>query len=189
MKFPTLALLLVSIAPSIAYQTSSSSTSSRRAWFQQVATAASSSLLLSSSLPANAVTACPKGSQNCIVTSWTPPASASKDDIVRDVTAVLTSYPQEGQNGIDNRGYDILSDASTGVAKVEYKNFGNFAKFLNGGKPFVDDLVIEITGGSAVAVKSSSRIGDSDLGVNKKRLDYLGEALKAKGWTVPEAKY
>ena len=34
-----------------------------------------------------------------------------------------------------------------------------------GGKPFVDDLEV-LVGGDSVSVRSSSRIGDSDLGVN-----------------------
>ena len=51
------------------------------------------------------------------------------------------------------------------------------------GKPFVDDLIIE-PNGSAFEVRSSSRIGDSDLGVNGKRLAYIGNILKGKGWSI-----
>lgn len=79
--------------------------------------------------------------------------------------------------------------ASSGKADVEYKSgVGNFAKFLNGGKPFVDDLQLEIKDG-AVQVRSSSRVGDSDLGVNQKRLSFFAKALKAKGWDAPEPTY
>lgn len=61
---------------------------------------------------------------------------------------------------------------------------GNFAKFFNGGKPFVDDLKLEVEDSGAVQVKSQSRVGDSDFGVNKKRIDYIAAALASKGWSV-----
>jgi hypothetical protein len=44
---------------------------------------------------------------------------------------------------------------------------GNFAKFFNAGKPFVDDLNIEIEDDGKVEIKSASRVGESDFGVNK----------------------
>jgi uncharacterized protein (DUF1499 family) len=69
---------------------------------------------------------------------------------------------------------------------VEYRSSGKgfFAKTFNGGKPFVDDLNVEVDGSGNVQVRSQSRVGDSDFGVNKKRVDYLAAGLKGKGWTV-----
>ena len=55
-------------------------------------------------------------------------------------------------------------------------------------RPFIDDLKVEITD-NGVEVRSSSRVGESDFGVNQKRLAYLGQGLAAAGWTVPEPKY
>ena len=163
--------------------------SSRRALFQQASAAALGGLAFASQ--ANALDACPPKSQNCIRTSWTAPEGASKSDMVDTILSVLNAYPQEGQNGADNSGYTIVDDklANNGYARVEYRNFGNFAKFLNGGKPFVDDLIIEIDGSNQVQVNSASRVGESDFGVNQKRLLYLGNALKSKGWTVPDPTY
>ena len=75
--------------------------------------------------------------------------------------------------------------ASDGVARLEFKSgLGNFAKFFNGGKPFVDDLQLEVSSES-VAVKSASRVGDSDFGVNAKRLNFISAGLRAKGWSAP----
>lgn len=34
-------------------------------------------------------------------------------------------------------------------------------------------------------VRSSSRLGFLDLGVNAKRLNWISKALRAKGWTAP----
>jgi len=59
---------------------------------------------------------------------------------------------------------------------------GTFAKLFNGGKPFVDDLIVE-PNGSAFEFRSSSRVGDSDFGVNKARLAFIGNSLQEKGWT------
>ena len=80
--------------------------------------------------------------------------------------------------------------AKSGTARVEYKSgIGNFAKFLNGGKPFVDDLKLEIADSGAVEVRSASRIGESDLGVNKKRLEFLKKGVVAAGWSAPDPMY
>ena len=60
---------------------------------------------------------------------------------------------------------------------------GTFAKMFNGGRPFVDDLVIEPNGDGAYEFRSASRVGDSDFGVNGKSLSYIGGILKEKGWS------
>ena len=143
--------------------------------------------------PALAIQACPPGSKNCIRTTWTPPAGMSKSVVAETLRAVIKSYPQEGQNGVDCNGWTIVVDELDGPvskARVEFRScVGFFAKLVNAGQPFIDDLELEVGDGGTVQVRSSSRIGESDLGVNKKRLDYLGDALRAKGWGVPPANY
>jgi hypothetical protein len=168
---------------------------SRRAFFQKAAVtaaAASAAVLLPvSAAQAAALDACPPKSQNCIRTTWTPPEGTSKAKMAAAVKDVLTAYPQEGQNKVDLGGWQIVEDGlENGTsARVEYTSgLGNFAKFLNGNKPFVDDLKIEITD-KTVELRSSSRIGESDLGVNQKRLAYLATAIKAMGWEAAEPKY
>jgi len=52
---------------------------------------------------------------------------------------------------------------------------------------FVDDLELSVEDGF-VGVRSSSRVGDSDFGVNAKRLNFLSAALRGKGWDAPEIK-
>ena len=91
-----------------------------------------------------------------------------------------------GQNKADEGGWSFAVDEldKSGYARLEYKSgLGNMAKYFNGGKPFVDDLEV-LVGSDSVSVRSSSRVGDSDLGVNAKRLAYLAKDLKAKGWDV-----
>lgn len=173
------------------------SVSTRREVWQQAGKTLVASLVVTGTtyIPqppsAQALEACLRGSQNCIRTSWTAPEKLSKAEMVDTIMGVINSYPQEGQAGVDNNGYTVAENtlADKGYARVEYRNFGNFAKFLNGGRPFVDDLEVELTDSNTVQVKSSSRIGESDLGVNQKRLLYIGKALKAQGWAVSEPRY
>lgn len=138
----------------------------------------------SSSLPR-----CPPGTQNCIRTAWTAPAGTR--NLGATVLEILSSYPQEGQSGVDKGGWTVAEGnlKSTGKARLEFKSgIGNFAKLFNGGKPFIDDLQIEIVK-NVVEIRSASRIGKSDLGVNKKRLEFLASKARALGWEAPEPKY
>ena len=136
----------------------------------------------------NAIDSCPKGSKNCLRQTWTPPSSVSAADAVSQLRDALNAYPLEGQEDgkVDGGGYIVVSDAlgSGGPIQLEYRSSGKgfFAKSFNAGKPFVDDLVIE-PNGAAFEFRSASRIGDSDFGVNGKRLSYIGGLLKEKGWT------
>lgn len=115
-----------------------------------------------------------------------PPSGVDAAKQLRDV---INAYPQEGQEDgkVDGGGYTIISDTlgkDSGALQLEYRSSGKgtFAKMFNGGKPFVDDLVIE-SSGDVFEFRSASRVGDSDFGVNGKRLSYIGGLLKEKGWT------
>ncbi|HSH69563.1 MAG TPA: DUF1499 domain-containing protein [Deferrisomatales bacterium] len=47
---------------------------------------------------------------------------------------------------------------------------------------FVDDLEVHLPEGSdKLAIRSASRVGSSDLGVNRRRVERLREALRARG--------
>jgi len=137
---------------------------------------------------ANALEACPPKANNCVRTTWTPPASTSKESAISALKEVLSQYPQEGQDNVDGGGWSYATNDldSTGLARLEFKSSGkgNFAKFFNGGKPFIDDLKIEVEDSGVVQVYSQSRLGDSDFGVNAKRVGYLAKGLKAMGWSV-----
>ena len=64
---------------------------------------------------------------------------------------------------------DTLS-SNSGSIVLEYRSSGKgtFAKLFNGGKPFIDDLVIESSSSNdgSFEFRSASRLGDSDFGVN-----------------------
>ena len=77
------------------------------------------------------------------------------------------------------------ADPLTSALRYKSAGTGNFAKFFNGGKPFVDDLDVAINADGSVDFRSASRIGDSDFDVNKKRMNYISAALDARGWKAP----
>jgi Protein of unknown function (DUF1499) len=158
----------------------------RRKAFQTMAT---SCFLVLATPAVQALELCDPKANNCVRTTWTPPAGLSKADAIQGLRAALESYPQGGQSDIDGGGWTIAVDdlKGSGTARVEYKSSGkgNFAKFFNGGKPFVDDLKLEVGDTGIVQVKSQSRVGDSDFGVNGKRVNYLAALLSAKGWNAP----
>ncbi|CAE8601118.1 unnamed protein product [Polarella glacialis] len=146
------------------------------------------------------VDACKEGANNCFSTTsvgkngmstWKWPAGKTRSTAIADLRAVIEAYPKEGQGDVDKGGWsfavDQLTDAGSGYARLEFQSgIGNFAKFFNGGKPFVDDLEVSVEPGSeAVGVRSASRLGDSDFAVNAKRINYLAAALRALGWDAP----
>jgi hypothetical protein len=190
-KFDIMKLLNIVTLISIAGSTSaySTSTSSRRELMSNVAKGALFGIGSVAIAPsAEALEVCPPKANNCVRTAWTPPAGTSKTDAVSTLRDALNAYPQEGQDNVDGGGWVIAEDdlAGSGAARLEYKSSGkgNFAKFFNGGKAFVDDLKVEVGADGTVQVKSQSRVGDSDFGVNLKRTDYIGSTLKAKGWSM-----
>lgn len=64
---------------------------------------------------------------------------------------------------------------------------GDHSSFLSTTKSIDDFEVayVEGRGDRAVQVRSSSRVGYLDFGVNAKRINYIAKQLKAKGWDAP----
>lgn len=194
MKFSALILAAAATASvTDAYSIKPQQSVGRRDMFKQVASAgAAIAFVAGTTSPANALDACPKGSKNCIATQWTPPAGTDAKAAAGTLEKIISSYPQEGQNKVDLGGWKVVDGAYApgSTVSLEYQSgIGNFAKFFNGGKPFVDDLKLAIAADGTVGVRSSSRIGDSDLGVNEKRLSYFVASLRKEGWTAPDPAY
>ena len=147
---------------------------------------------------ANALEGCGRASHNCIRTAWIAPSSiTSPSEAARIIRDVLNTYPQKGQGGVDCNGWRIVKDAlesDAGIITLEFKScVGPAALAINLGQPFIDDLKLEVgkdaDGKMKVSVLSKSRMGSSDLFVNRKRLLFLGSQLKQQGWSVPDPKY
>jgi uncharacterized protein (DUF1499 family) len=143
-----------------------------------------------SSSSSDSLGACPPKSQNCIRTSWTAPAGSNKASGYKTIKSAIQAYPQAGQAKVDLGGWKIVEDDKKGKMRVEYTSgIGFFAKLANGGKPFIDDLRVAVDADGTIQLRSSSRIGQSDLGVNQKRLQYLAKAVAKEGWKIPPIKY
>ena len=97
----------------------------------------------------------------------TPPIPQWSGGKMSDVMTVLNSY-QVGQNGIDGGGYKIIKESQTYV-------YAQFESYKNG---YVDDFEIADIGNGKFDIRSSSRIGYLDYGVNAKRVNYIAKRLR-----------
>lgn len=114
---------------------------------------------------ASPLAGCP-ASPNCVSSTaggdhayrpWTLTADANWPQVVAEVAAM--------------DGARIVADDGSGYLHVEYRSD------LMG---FIDDLELRLDG-RTLSVRSASRVGHSDLGVNRGRVDRLGERLAAAG--------
>jgi hypothetical protein len=185
-------LIVASLSATDAYSIKPEQSVGRRAVFNKVASAGAAVAFAAAASPANALDACPKGSKNCIVTKWSPPSGTDAKAAAGTLKKIIEGYPQEGQNKVDLGGWSAVDGSYSpgSLVSLEYTSgIGNFAKFFNGGKPFIDDVKLAIGNDGGVDVRSSSRIGDSDLGVNEKRLSYFVAKLREEGWSAPDPAY
>ncbi len=90
-----------------------------------------------------------------------------------EILDTINTYPP-GQARIDKGGFSIIT------ADADYL-YVQFESMKHG---FIDDVEFAVTN-KGVQVRSSSRIGSQDLGVNAKRLNWISAELRAKGWTAP----
>ena len=98
--------------------------------------------------------------------------------------AQLDKYPP-GQRGIDGGGWKIqtlrLPETSTGDVAYLYVQFESMlAGYMEEGEFVVGDATAPV-----VNVRTSSRSGYLDFGVNARRLNWLAARLRADGWKAP----
>ena len=100
---------------------------------------------------------------------------------IEDLKQVIDTY-QVGQNGIDGGGFKIIEYDEKG--KYMYVQFQSYKA------GYIDDFECWFNPQSQkFDVRSSSRLGMSDLGVNAKRLEYIGGRLEMEfGWTLERRK-
>lgn len=148
----------------------------------------------SSPIPSSATEPVPKGSTNSIRTTWTAPSDVTGKQAIDQVKTVFESYPQQGQQNIDQGGWKVADGSfEKGVFRLEYTSgVGFFARLLNGGQGFVDDVLVHVMTTETpvrAELRSSSRMGKSDLGVNQKRLAFLAQEIRKQGWEAPNPTY
>ena len=117
---------------------------------------------------------------------WTWPTSLENQQAAfEELRDVLLAYTP-GQNGVDGGGFEIKTfDPKNGYIYVQYESLKN---------GYIDDVEMTVIPGReddprTVHVRSSSRIGYLDFGVNGKRLNYIASSLRAKGWKAEGVDY
>lgn len=111
------------------------------------------------------------GDESHLLELWKP-KSGSK--AMGELLETIKTYPP-GQARIDRGGFSII-DARSDYLYVQFESMKH---------GFIDDVEFAVRSDGKVQVRSSSRIGFLDLGVNGKRLNYISAQLRDKGWTAP----
>lgn len=102
-----------------------------------------------------------------------------------DLEQVVRAYPP-GQRNVDGGGFDVKrSDPAAGYMYVQFESLK---------QGYIDDVEFLVLPGTSagsgeVQVRSASRLGYLDLGVNAKRLNKVAEDLQALPggrWTAPK---
>lgn len=120
------------------------------------------------------------------IPAWKWPQGLSKKQAFEEIEETLKVY-KPGHDNIDGGGFKIVTvDTDNGYIYAQYEALKN---------GYIDDLEFAYIDGldeNAVQVRSSSRVGYLDFGVNSKRLNYIAKNLKEKGspgWNAPGVDY
>jgi uncharacterized protein (DUF1499 family) len=105
----------------------------------------------------------------------------SKDNSMEDIKKVIDTY-EVGQQGIDGGGFQIVE-----YDKAKQYLYVQFQSYRFG---YIDDVEFWFNPTKLkYDVRSASRLGQSDLGVNAKRLEYIGGRLEREfGWKLNRRK-
>eukprot|EP00550_Attheya_septentrionalis_P004097 CAMPEP_0198294108 /NCGR_PEP_ID=MMETSP1449-20131203/20704_1 /TAXON_ID=420275 /ORGANISM="Attheya septentrionalis, Strain CCMP2084" /LENGTH=282 /DNA_ID=CAMNT_0043993965 /DNA_START=117 /DNA_END=963 /DNA_ORIENTATION=- len=113
------------------------------------------------------------------IPSWVWPEKYANDQekAFTELEEVINSY-EPGQGMIDGGGFKVIkSDPKAGYLYAQFQSYKN---------GYIDDFELAYLGGDRVVnIRSSSRVGYLDFGVNAKRVNYIANILKAKGWNAP----
>lgn len=110
------------------------------------------------------------------IPAFTWPKSLDKVQAFQELENTVKAY-KPGQGNIDGGGFQIFKSEPGYL-------YAQFESLKNG---YIDDVefaYIDGKGDNAVQVRSSSRIGYLDFGVNAKRINYIAKALRSNGWTA-----
>jgi len=101
------------------------------------------------------------------------------EQALSDVKAAIAEYPP-GQGGIDGGGFKLVDERSANGSAYLY------VQFESRRKGYIDDMEFALAKGVA-NVRTSSRLGFLDLGVNAKRFNWFAARLGGvPGWrTAP----
>eukprot|EP00325_Prymnesiales_sp_UTEX-LB-985_P030823 CAMPEP_0174728332 /NCGR_PEP_ID=MMETSP1094-20130205/51514_1 /TAXON_ID=156173 /ORGANISM="Chrysochromulina brevifilum, Strain UTEX LB 985" /LENGTH=278 /DNA_ID=CAMNT_0015930225 /DNA_START=15 /DNA_END=851 /DNA_ORIENTATION=- len=108
-----------------------------------------------------------------LIPPWKPPAgdAAPFQSLVNAVKAY-----RPGQGYVDGGGFQIVKETDSYL----------YVQFEALKKGYIDDVEFAMGKGGTIMVRSSSRVGQTDFGVNAKRLNYIAATLRDQGWTIVE---
>lgn len=107
-----------------------------------------------------------------LIPPWKPPADDSTP--LKTLSTVVKAY-EPGQGGIDGGGFSVIKETDSYL----------YCQFESLKKGYIDDLEFS-SSPNGILVRSASRVGFTDFGVNAIRLNSLASKLKNKGWTIDE---
>ena len=104
---------------------------------------------------------------------WKPPADDKEP--FKTLVAEIKAY-QPGQGFVDGGGFKVVKETDSYIY-VQYEALK---------KGYIDDAEWLLGKDGLVTLRSASRVGSTDFGVNGKRLNYISAGLRNKGWTIDE---
>ena len=108
-----------------------------------------------------------------LIKPWLPPAGDASP--FTSLVAQVKAY-EPGQGFIDGGGFEVVKETDSYL----------YVQFEALKKGYIDDVEFFISKDRQVQVRSGSRVGSSDFGVNAKRLNYIAAGLRDKGWTIDD---
>ena len=110
------------------------------------------------------------------------PSKLSREEAFEQLSDVVKAY-EPGQSGVDGGGFDIVTnDPINGYIYVQFESLKN---------GYIDDVELASLDekSNEVQVRSSSRLGYLDFGVNSKRVNAIAKVLRSKGWEAEGVAY
>ena len=122
------------------------------------------------------------------IPAWNSSPNNGNSNSIEDVKQIIDTY-EAGQNSIDGGGYKIIDY----INEKKNDNSGEqyiYVQFQSYKVGYIDDFECWYNPLSKkFDIRSSSREGYSDLGVNAKRLEYIAKRLEQEyGWTFDRRK-
>lgn len=108
-----------------------------------------------------------------LVVPWKPPASDSAP--FKSLAKAVKAY-QPGQGFVDGGGFQVVKETETYL----------YLQFESLKKGYIDDVEFAARKDGSVEVRSSSRVGQTDFGVNAIRLNAIAGSLRKDGWEIAD---
>ena len=112
-----------------------------------------------------------------LIKPWKPPAEDPTP--FKTLVQAIKAYPPggDGTGGIvDGGGFQVVKETDSYIY-VQYEALK---------KGYIDDAEWLMNKDGTVSLRSGSRVGSTDFGINGKRLNLIASKLRSQGWTIEE---